>query len=261
VAFAFKLCRDGENGGAVSNNFETKRRRVRQVPAVIIIDQHTLARTTIVRLLAHELAGWDFIDMMGIENLDSAIGMDVRLVALDVAGRNVESSSLHNDLAAISELFPEAAIALLSSTDDSAMASHALAMGVRGYFTTSLPIEIAIAGIRLVLAGGIFCPNPLGTFATEMPKSDRSPRENRTNGNGHARYLSVADFTPREADVLAELQRGHPNKVIAGKLNLSGNTVKMHLQHIMRKLNVQNRTEVVARLGQAPSTDHEYTAS
>ena len=260
MAFAFKLCRDGENGGAVSNNYETKRRRARQVPAVIIIDQHTLARTTIVKLLAHELVGWDFIDMMGIENLDSAIGMDVRLVALDVAGRNVESSSLHNDLAAISELFPEAGIALLSSTDDSAMASHALAMGVRGYFTTSLPIEIAIAGIRLVLAGGIFCPNPLGTFATEMPKSDRSLREHRGNGNGNARYLSVADFTPREADVLAELQRGHPNKVIAGKLNLSGNTVKMHLQHIMRKLNVQNRTEVVARLGQAPSADHEYTA-
>ncbi|UXN61744.1 response regulator transcription factor [Phyllobacterium zundukense] len=244
------------------SNYETKRRRARQVPAVIIIDQHTLARTTIVRLLAHEVVGWDFIDMMGIDNLDSAIGMDVRLVALDVAGRNVESSSLHNDLAAISELFPEAAIALLSSTDDPAMASHALAMGVRGYFTTSLPIEIAIAGIRLVLAGGIFCPNPLGTFVAEMPKSDRyAARENRTNGNGSARYLSVADFTPREADVLAELQRGHPNKVIAGKLNLSGNTVKMHLQHIMRKLNVQNRTEVVARLGQAPSTDHEYTAS
>lgn len=61
--------------------------------------------------------------------------------------------------------------------------------------------------------------------------------------------LIRADFTPREADVLAELQCGSSNKVIAGKLNLSGHTVKMHLQHIMRKLQVQNRTEVVARLG------------
>ena len=244
----------------MSNNMETKRRRARHVPAVIVIDQHTLARTTIVRLLAHELAGWDFIDMMGIESLDSAIGMDVRLVALDVAGRNVESSSLHNDLAAITELFPEASIALLSNTDDPSMASHALAMGIRGYFTTSLPIEIALAGIRLVLAGGVFCPNPLGTFATELPKSDKSFREQRGNMNGSERYTSVADFTPREADVLAELQRGHPNKVIAGKLNLSGNTVKMHLQHIMRKLNVQNRTEVVARLGQTASSAQEFTA-
>ena len=71
----------------------------------------------------------------------------------------------------------------------------------------------------------------------------------------NAHYMSIADFTPREADVLAELQCGHPNKVIACKLNLSDHTVKMHLQHIMRKLQVQNRTEVVARLGQRVTSD------
>lgn len=60
---------------------------------------------------------------------------------------------------------------------------------------------------------------------------------------------AITGFTPREVDVLTELQRGHSNKVIAEKLNLSGNTVKMHLQHIMRKLHVQNRTEVVLLLG------------
>ena len=58
---------------------------------------------------------------------------------------------------------------------------------------------------------------------------------------------SMIDFTPREQHVLAELERGLPNKLIAAKLNLSQNTVKMHIQHIMRKCAARNRTEAVLR--------------
>jgi DNA-binding NarL/FixJ family response regulator len=47
--------------------------------------------------------------------------------------------------------------------------------------------------------------------------------------------------------VLAELELGLPNKLIAAKLNLSENTVKMHVQHIMRKCAARNRTEAVLR--------------
>jgi DNA-binding NarL/FixJ family response regulator len=47
--------------------------------------------------------------------------------------------------------------------------------------------------------------------------------------------------------VLAELEQGLPNKLIAAKLNLSENTVKMHIQHIMRKFSARNRTEAVMR--------------
>jgi len=65
-------------------------------------------------------------------------------------------------------------------------------------------------------------------------KPARSEDESQKIITARTNYLSIADFTPREADVLAELQCGCSNKVIAGKLNLSGHTVKMHLQHIMR---------------------------
>ena len=55
------------------------------------------------------------------------------------------------------------------------------------------------------------------------------------------------DFTPREQHVLAELELGLPNKLIAAKLNFSENTVKMHIHHIMRKCAARNRTEAVLR--------------
>lgn len=243
-----------------------KRRIGHNSPTVIVIEHHTLTRTTIVRLLENELAGWNFIDMVSTESIDRALGMDVRLIALDLAGRTMNCASLLDDLAVISERFPDAPIAFLSNTDDIVIASQALKMGIRGFFTTSLPIEIALAGLRLVLAGGVFCPQPLGamTYSLERPILHEDEENGFTNGhsnhNGHMHYLSIADFTPREADVLAELQRGCSNKVIAGKLNLSGHTVKMHLQHIMRKLQVQNRTEVVARLGHGMSNGRDMTA-
>ncbi|TCL64634.1 DNA-binding NarL/FixJ family response regulator [Rhizobium sp. BK251] len=184
--------------------------------------------------------------MVSTESLDMALGKDVRLIALDLAGRSIASHSLRDDLAAIAGRFPEVPIALLASTDDALMASQALQMGIRGFFTTSIPIEVALAGLRLVLAGGIFCPHPLGALAShsEGQIKAQSGSEKVTADRTHH-----TEFTPREAAVLAELQCGCSNKVIAGKLNLSDHTVKMHLQHIMRKLQVQNRTEVVARLG------------
>ena len=244
----------------MSINPDSRRRKARNAPSVIVIEEHTLARTTIVRLLEHELAGWDFIDMISTETLDSALGMDVRLIALDLAGRTLDSSSLNDDLDAIRERFPEASIALLSNTDDTFVASQALEMGIRGYFTTSIPLDVALAGMRLVLAGGVFYPHPL--VAARRPIERSKPQaEPRKVINASTDYLTIADFTPREADVLAELQCGHPNKVIAGKLNLSGHTVKMHLQHIMRKLQVQNRTEVVARLGQKVASEHDMSAN
>ena len=45
----------------------------------------------------------------------------------------------------------------------------------------------------------------------------------------------MVDLTPREQHVLEALQLGLPNKLIAVRLKLSENTVKMHIQRIMRK--------------------------
>jgi DNA-binding NarL/FixJ family response regulator len=240
----------------VSDSFRIKRRSGRSAPTVVVIAHWTLARTTVVKLLEYELARWSFIDMISTESLDKALGYEVRLIVLDLAGRTVESSSVRGDFAAIAARFPDAPVTLLSSTDDVAIARQALKLGIRGLFSTSLPIDIALAGLRLVLAGGTFYPQLVGADVGSSNEPTLGKSQSQDFLPDKAQYLSIADFTPREADVLAELQSGCSNKVIAGKLNLSGHTVKMHVQHIMRKLRAQNRTEVVARLGQRASPEH-----
>lgn len=245
----------------MSDSARTTRRMGRNAPTVIIIEHSTLARTTVVKLLEHELAGWNFIDLISTESLDRALGAEVRLIALDLAGRGVESASLRDDLAAIATRFPDAPITLLSGTDDVEIARQALKMGIRGFFSASVPIDIALAGLRLVLAGGTFFPQLLGAVTNGSNEHAPARSEAEKRLDDRTQYLAIADFTPREADVLAALQCGCSNKVIAGKLNLSGHTVKMHLQHIMRKLQAQNRTEVVARLGQRAADGHDALPS
>ncbi len=246
----------GETEPAVSTRHEIVPRAVRKCPTMIIVAKHTLARTCIVKFLEYELAGWEFLGIDSTIELVKARGRNVALIMLDLAGRSMDHPTLLEDLVAVECHFHGAAVALFSNRDDILIESQAIKMGVRGFFTSSLPVEIALAGIRLVLAGGIFCPHPQGaqsTIQATISVKGRSTAELADDGTDNMNYNwhqpAITGFTPREADVLAELQRGHSNKVIAEKLNLSGNTVKMHLQHIMRKLRVQNRTEVVLLLG------------
>jgi DNA-binding NarL/FixJ family response regulator len=244
----------------MSSDTDAEKRATRAMPTIVIVADHALIRTSAVKFLKYELSSWDFVDMVSTDQLANARDSDVCLVALSMAGRAVGSDSVRADLASIGRQFPKAAIALLSDTDDVLAESQALEMGVRGYFTTSLPIEVALAGVRLVLAGGVFCPHPLATLKSSTGSGPAGGSAGRSDGDasplgagpidlgGSIGRHGVSGFTRRETDVLTELQRGHSNKVIAGKLNMSGNTVKMHLQHIMRKLHVQNRTEVVVSL-------------
>ena len=57
----------------------------------------------------------------------------------------------------------------------------------------------------------------------------------------------LTELTPREQDVLQLLTEGLTNKAIAQQLNISGHTVKFHVNAIMSKLNAQSRTEAVVR--------------
>jgi Response regulator containing a CheY-like receiver domain and an HTH DNA-binding domain len=57
------------------------------------------------------------------------------------------------------------------------------------------------------------------------------------------------DFSPRQRDVLRLLKEGKPNKIIAYELGMAEATVKVHIRVLMRKLNAQNRTQVVLKTG------------
>lgn len=108
----------------------------------------------------------------------------------------------------------------------------ALKSGAKGYIPASMPLDIALAAIRFVSAGGTFVP--ANVMLQETTKS----------GGVDQPVASNCIFTERQAAVMEGLRKGKANKLIAYELNMCESTVKVHVRKIMRKLKATNRTEV-----------------
>ena len=225
-------------------------------PVLVVIEHHVLARTCILSILKRELIGFEIVEMPTTSGLNWLSARDVRLIALNIGNKQINDPSIEDSLARVAESCPTAYVALLSNRDDEATASAAMQRGVRGFFPTSIPVEAAIAGLRLVLAGGVYRPLPIVgqnealNLKTISAYNGVPELAEIHRGNGATKIVpekAMIDLTRREQHVLAALKLGLPNKLIAVKLNLSENTVKMHIQHIMRKCSAHNRTEAVLR--------------
>jgi DNA-binding CsgD family transcriptional regulator len=109
-----------------------------------------------------------------------------------------------------------------------------LTHGVRGYIPTSVEWEVAVAALRLISAGGTFVPaHALRSTAAKPDDQPEGERQRRSDG---------LDLTPRELSVIDLLREGKPNKLIAARLDMQENTVKVHVRNILKKLNAANRT-------------------
>ena len=223
---------------------------------LIIIGHQVLARTCILSILKRELAGFEIVEMATTDGLNWLSGRDVRLIALNIGDREITDPLIEGDLVILAEFCPNACVALLSNRDDEATASAAMQRGVRGFFPTSIPVELVVAGLRLVLAGGVYRPLPIVTqneasnlkmMSADIDAPDLSAIHQSNRATAIVPEKTMIGLTPREQQVLAALKLGLPNKLIAAKLSLSENTVKMHIQHIMRKCSAHNRTEAVLR--------------
>jgi DNA-binding CsgD family transcriptional regulator len=203
-----------------------------RLPVIVIVNDQVLPRSCIVNILKRELAGFEIAEMATTGDLNHLSGRDVRLIAFNLGDAEIADPSVEDRLSLIEELCPNAHVALL------------------------IPVEVAVAGLRLVLAGGVYRPLPivrqngttsLGSIPTCADTTDLSAVRACSGFANLVPERMLTDLTPREQHVLAALKLGLPNKLIAVRLNLSENTVKMHIQHIMRKCRARNRTEAVLR--------------
>jgi len=125
-------------------------------------------------------------------------------------------------------LVPNTPIVVLSDAASSDDMMRIIGYGARGYIPTSMPFHLAVEAVRFVEAGSTFVP--AGNF---LAGRDR-----------HKQPAGASALTERQMKVVEAVGHGFANKQIAYKLKMSENTVKVHLRHIMKKLNVRNRTEI-----------------
>lgn len=123
---------------------------------------------------------------------------------------------------------PDMPVVIVSSLGDADIVRQAAALGVAGFLPKSATRQAMVDALRLVLQGGVSFPAEMMTPA------------------GRARTHEDEDtLTPRQMEVLHSMAQGKSNKEIARDLGISGETVKVHISAILRRLGCTSRTQAV----------------
>ena len=172
-------------------------------------------------------AGFEVIAAATVdEGLELAKANDATVVLVSVAG-SPNSGDAQQLLRRAAQVLDGTPIVVLSDGEELQPAMNILQSGARGYISTSMSLDVAIEALRVVQAGGQFVP--ASCFIT---------------GRAELAAALSRRFTARQAEVVAAVCLGKPNKIIAFELNMRVSTVKVHLRNIMKRLNATNRTEV-----------------
>jgi len=195
---------------------------------LLVVEAHEIVRAG-VRLGA-ENAGFAIVAETG--QIGEALGLVSRhrpdVVLVDVPMQNGHALQA---LAEIRSQLGDGALLAYSAYDNPCYFSKAVAAGAAGYILKSRPLADLVEAIRKA-AHGEHC-------WTTMDLRRASAAASKP-----LRLLDVeAPLTDREIEILAELARGATNEKIAVSLGLSHETIKEHVQHILRKIFVTCRTQ------------------
>lgn len=205
---------------------------------ILVVDDHPLIREAL-RLV---LKGLDAaMYLLEAANRDSALAIssehpDLSLILLDLTLPGANEFDLLRELR---EQYPAVPVVVLSASDQADVVTSALDAGAMGFIPKSSPNEVLVGALRLVLSGGVYLP----------PTVLRQPAGPGAGARPPGRGYRDLGLTERQAQVLALLIQGKPNKLICRELNLAEGTVKIHITAILKALKVANRTQAVIAVG------------
>jgi two-component system nitrate/nitrite response regulator NarL len=168
---------------------------------------------------------------VGAEFNTVALALEARETAgtpdLVISGQPVTDEA---DARAIREAFPSARIVVLADDLSVDVLRAAMGGGADGFLSKSVSPEALIQSLQLVTLGEKVFPTNLAAMLLDL-NSVPSPLN------------SIRGLSPRENEILQALVTGASNKVIAYKLGITEATVKVHLKTLLRKIDVNNRTQ------------------
>ena len=177
-----------------------------------------------------------------------AADADFDLVLLDL---HLGDASGFDVLVEMRKAHPALPVVVISASDRASDVIQAIDLGAMGFVPKRASNDTLVDALRLVMAGGIYVP-AMHLGGSQGPGS-RAPVAIPVAET--ATYQVTPSFeelglTPRQADVLTQLLQGKPNKEIARRLGLSVETVKDHVQAVLRALGVSSRTQAVLAVSQ-----------
>lgn len=198
---------------------------------VLIVDDHAVVRTGIRLLLARE----DDLDPVGEAGSAREAILEARSVKPDVILIDVvmpDGSGLDAIPTLVKER-PETKVLVLSMREDPWYVRKAFAAGASGYVLKEAADVEVVAAVREVARGGRYVNPKLGA---RLIAADADV----------ARKAAEDPLSDREHEVLRLLALGYTNNAIATQLFISPRTAETHRAHIMRKLRLSSRAELVS---------------
>jgi DNA-binding NarL/FixJ family response regulator len=200
---------------------------------ILIADDHAIVRDGVRALLA--LA--DDMEVVGEapggqEAIDLAVSLEPDLILMDIAMPGLGGLEATIE---IRKRVPRARIIVLSQYGDPEYVRRFLKVGVSGYMLKKAAGAELVAAIRAVMRGGLVLDPEIARDAVS-----------ETGAPGEAGTPDAYDsLTDREKQVLKLVAEGRSNKEVASMLNISVKTAMSHREHVMVKLNLHNRTELI----------------
>jgi two-component system nitrate/nitrite response regulator NarL len=199
---------------------------------IVLVDDHSLCRNGLTDLL-QQRGGMSVVASTGDGAKVAGLLTEHRpdLVVLDLRMPAIDGLTLLRQLRAAGIETPALILTMSDAQDDLAAA---LRLGVKGYLLKDMEPEDVIAAIGRAARGELVVAPALTLKLAEMLQSGRT---------GVERLDLLASLTEREQQILEHLARGESNKTIARGLDISHDTVKLHVRHILSKLNLSSRVE------------------
>jgi DNA-binding NarL/FixJ family response regulator len=208
-------------------------------PVVALVDHRDLTRIALIRSFSEVLPGAIVIGATRVADLAGHATDDLRVVILHIDHAETGNGSLSEVVTAARAAIGKVPLVTLSESSDEDSLRASIEGGASAHLTTGMPLELAAATLRLVMLGGTSFPAPASWIR----------RLARRATGGASAQCPTERLTHREEDVLKLVGEGAQNKIIAFRLNMSENTVKVHLHRILQKFHLHNRTEVALLAG------------
>ena len=205
---------------------------------ILVVDDHTLFRRGLTALLQRdpqfEVVG-DAGDASQAQRRAAELKPDLILLDNHLPGVNGVDA-----LPALIEAAPGVRVLMLTVSEDERDLSAALRAGASGYLLKTVEGDVLAAAIRRVMRGeNVVAEEMTGKLVAAYRDASAARLQPVPATAPPASRLDV--LSQRELDILRGIARGQGNKEIARCLGIAETTVKIHVQHILRKLDVSSR--------------------
>jgi DNA-binding NarL/FixJ family response regulator len=203
---------------------------------ILIVDDQTVMRKGLEALLRSPRYGLEVVGEAGDgqEAVRLAADLQPDVILMDILMPVMDGLEATRR---ICQANPTARILILTSLEQHHRVAEALQVGATGYVLKDTSPDDLVNAIRNVASGHTAVRRDLLMSALSQPGSVLS-------GENFPSEIDLSQLTDREREVAHWIQQGYSNQQIAIHMQISLNTVRTHVSSILRKLSLENRTQI-----------------